>query len=226
MAWLMQIAMFLTLGLQVFPSHLAPVAGAALLISFFLMFVARPVSVFLSLAFSRMPLRSKLMVSWVGLRGAVPIILATFPLLAGVPNAELYFNVVFFIVLTSVLLQGTTLPVVAKWLGVRAPLPPRRDYPLEFVPGRKTTSEMVEVEVPEDSEVIGRQLVDLGLPKSALIVLLSRNDAFLVPRGSTVLQPGDRMLVLVEKDDMEEFRKVIGAKRRSPVKALSDDEET
>lgn len=225
LAWLMQITMFLTLGLLVFPSRLAPVAGAALLISFFLMFVARPLGVFLSLALSRMALRSKVMISWVGLRGAVPIILATFPLLAGLANAELFFNVVFFIVLTSVLLQGTTLTQVAKWLKVRAPLPPRRDYPLEFMPGRKTTSEMVEIVVPKDSETAGKQLVDLHLPKSTLIVLLSRDDVFVVPRGSTVLRAGDRLLVLAEREELPQLRKLIGARSESTVSALGGDED-
>jgi len=123
-AWLMQIVMFLTLGLQVFPSQLVPIVGVGLLLSLFLMVCARPISVMVTLSFARFSLREKLMVSWVGLRGAVPIILATFPLLAGVPRANLMFNLVFFIVLTSVLLQGTSIPLVARWLKVDAPLQP------------------------------------------------------------------------------------------------------
>lgn len=206
LAWLMQIAMFLTLGLLVFPSRVVPVISVGLLISFFLMFVARPLSVFLSLAFAKMGLRHRLMISWVGLRGAVPIILATFPLVAGIPDADLYFNVVFFIVLTSVLLQGTSLPLVANWLGLKAPLAAKRQYPLEFVTGRKTGSDLVEVAIPETSPVIGKQVVDLQLPKSALIVLLTRNEDFLVPRGGTVLQAGDRLLVLAEKEHFSELR--------------------
>lgn len=116
--YLMEIGMFLTLGLLVFPSQLPPIAGAALLISLFLMLLGRPLSVFLSMALTPMPLADKALVSWVGLRGAIPIILATFPLLAGVRVAQDIFNITFFIVLTSVLLQGTTLAVVARWLGV------------------------------------------------------------------------------------------------------------
>jgi len=118
LAWLMQIGMFLILGLLVFPSRMIPVIDDGLLISAFLIFAARPVSVFLCLPFSKMNFREKLMTSWVGLRGAVPIILATFPLIAGVPHADRMFNIVFFIVLTSVLLQGTTIPLIAKWLKV------------------------------------------------------------------------------------------------------------
>src|SRR6266850_1428517 len=106
LAWLMQIAMFLALGLLVFPSHLLPIVGLGLLASLFLMLIARPVSVLVTLAFSDMKLNEKLMISWVGLRGAVPIVLATFPLLAGMPRSEMIFDLVFFIVLTSILLQG------------------------------------------------------------------------------------------------------------------------
>lgn len=210
LAWLMQITMFLTLGLLVFPSRLLPVVGTGLLISFFLMFVARPAGVFLSLVFAKLGLRQKLMISWVGLRGAVPIILATFPLVAALPNADLYFNVVFFIVLTSVLVQGTSLPLVAQWLGVKVPLTATRAYPLEFVPGTKSRSDLVEITIPETSPVIGKQIVDLELPKSALIVLLSRNEDFLVPRGSTILQAGDTLMVLAEKKDFNDVHRLVG----------------
>jgi len=121
-AWLMQIAMFLTLGLLVFPSRLVPIGGASLLIALWLVFIARPASVFVSLFPIRaLSVREKTLVSWVGLRGAVPIVLATYPLLARIPQADLIFNVVFFIVLTSVLLQGTTIPLMARWLGVDEP---------------------------------------------------------------------------------------------------------
>ena len=117
LAWLMQTSMFLTLGLLVFPSHLVPVVGLGLLISVFLMLVARPLGVFLTLYFFKFSFKEKLMLSWVGLRGAAPIILATFPLLSGIPNADMIFNVVFFVVLTSALIQGTSIPLVARWLG-------------------------------------------------------------------------------------------------------------
>ncbi len=121
LAWLMQIAMFLILGLLVFPSHLPPVIGNGLLITVIVVFIARPVSVLLALLPVKMSWQEKLFVGWVGLRGAVPIVLATFPLLAGVKNASLLFNLVFFVVLASVLLQGTSAPFVARWLGVVVP---------------------------------------------------------------------------------------------------------
>jgi cell volume regulation protein A len=208
-AWLMQITMFLTLGLLVFPSRVVPVMGIGLLVSVFLMFVARPASVFLSLAPARMGLRHKLLISWVGLRGAVPIILATFPLVAGVPNADLFFNVVFFIVLTSVLFQGTTLQLAARWLGLQASASARRKYDLELVSGQKAVSEQVEVTVPEGSPAAGKQIVELHLPKSCLIVLLSRGDNAIVPRGATALQPGDTLLILAAKSDLNTIRDLI-----------------
>ena len=198
-AWLMQIVMFLSLGLLVFPSHLVPVAGSALLISFFLMFVARPVGVVLSLAAANVRRRHLLMISWVGLRGAVPIILGTFPLLYGIERAETIFNIVFFIVLTSVLLQGTTLAAVAGWLGVRAPLTAKRRNPFEIVPTQKTESEFVELTVSAASPAVGKQIVDLHLPKSVLIVMLTRGDAYMTPRGATILQEGDDLLVLADR---------------------------
>jgi cell volume regulation protein A len=116
LAWLMQITMFLILGLQVFPSRLPPIIGVGLLISAFLILVARPAGVFASLLFTNAPLEEKTFISWVGLRGAVPIILATFPLVSGIPQADFLFHLVFFIVLTSVLLQGPLIPAVAKFL--------------------------------------------------------------------------------------------------------------
>ena len=120
-AWVMQIAMFLILGLLVFPSRLPAVFVSGLLITGVAIFIARPVSVLITLLPAKMSVREKLFVSWVGLRGAAPIVLATFPLLAGLPRASLLFDLVFFVVFASVLLQGTTIPFVAKWLGVIAP---------------------------------------------------------------------------------------------------------
>ncbi len=120
LASLMEIAMFLTLGLLVFPSRLPAIAGVGLLITLFLILVARPVSVFAALLFARLRLREKAFISWAGLRGAVPIVLATFPLLARVPRADIIFDIVFFIVLVSVLVQGTTIPLAARWLRVTA----------------------------------------------------------------------------------------------------------
>jgi cell volume regulation protein A len=121
LAWLMQIAMFLILGLQVFPARLLPIAGVGLIVALFLIFVARPLSVHVALAFSGLSFREQSLVAWVGLRGAVPIVLATFPVLAGVRHADTIFHLVFFIAVTSVLLQGPPIPWITKMLRLDRP---------------------------------------------------------------------------------------------------------
>ncbi|MBN1967006.1 MAG: potassium/proton antiporter [Anaerolineae bacterium] len=211
LAWLMQIAMFLTLGLLVFPSELTPVIGNGLLIALFLMLVARPASVFLSLGRSRMTVGEKTFVSWVGLRGAAPIILATFPLLAGLSKADTIFNLVFFIVLTSVLVQGTTLNRVARWLGVDEPGVSRPVHPLELTPSDRIRSELIELTVPPNAHVAGRQLVNIDFPEGTLVVLLGRGERFIVPTGSTTLEEGDLLLILADRDRLDHVRAVIEA---------------
>jgi cell volume regulation protein A len=202
LAWLMQIAMFLTLGLLVFPSRLPVVMGAGLLISAFLILVARPLSVFVALLPFRMDLRQKAMVGWVGLRGAVPIILATFPLLAGIDQVGVIFDLVFFIVLTSVLIQGTTIPLMARWLRVDVPQRRRTRAPLEFEPSHGIAGDLIEIELPSSSSAVGKRIVDLGLPPGVLLALIGRGQRFLVPSGSTVLEAGDVIHLLAEKADM------------------------
>jgi len=209
LAWLMQIAMFLTLGLLVFPSRLIPIAGISLLVSLFLMFVARPVSVLVLLLFAKMDFRGKAMVSWVGLRGAVPIVLATFPLLARVPNAEMIFNIVFFIVFTSVVFQGTSIPIVARWLRVDAPFLPKPQPLLEIGPSCNIANELVEITIPPSSPAVGKQVVELGLPPGTLIVLISRNGESFVPGGGTVLAENDSVLFLAERADIGRIRSIL-----------------
>jgi cell volume regulation protein A len=215
LAWLSQIAMFLTMGLLVFPSHIVPVIGAGLLLSAFLMLVARPASVFLSLVFTKFHWREKIFVSWVGLRGAVPIILATFPLLAALPQAELIFNLVFFIVLTSALLQGWSIPVFARLLKLDAPFQQKRRYPIEFAPLEGVDTDLIDLTVPYNSAVAGKSIVELDLPRDSLIVLISRNDNFVVPSGGTVLQEGDTILVLANKTNLSEIRAKLAERRES-----------
>ncbi len=209
LAWLSQIMMFLTLGLLVFPSHIVPVIGAGLLLSAFLMLIARPLSVFLSLALVKMSVRQKTLISWVGLRGAVPIILATFPRIAHLPEASLIFNIVFFIVLTSALFQGWSIPYVARALGLDAPVDRRRRYPIEFAPVEGADTELVDLIVPYRSAAAGKPIVELGLPADSLVVLVSREDSYLVPSGSTVLQGGDTILVLVNKENLPHVRAIL-----------------
>ena len=208
-AWLCQISMFLVLGLLVFPSRLPSVMALGILVAAALVLVARPLAVFLTLVRSRFATREKLLISWVGLRGAVPIILATFPLVEGVPQADTIFNVVFFAVVVSVLVQGTTIPLVANRLGVASPLAPARQYPIEPVSTRAGSTSMHEVTVPAQSPAADRQIVELGLPSGVLLVLVSRDEQTFVPQGATVLRPGDRALVLADPQSLERTRQII-----------------
>lgn len=204
-AWLMQITMFLTLGLLVFPSHLPPVAIAGTAITACLMFLARPLAVFVSLAFSKMPIREKLVVSWIGLRGAVPIVLATFPLLAGVPLAGTIFNIVFFVVLASVLLQGTTIPLVARFLRVEDAGPAEHPQVEAHLAGRGESA-VVTLEVAKGARAAHRRVVELGWPLDSLILVVYRGNEFFVPNGATEIEPNDRLIVLTTKNDVDALR--------------------
>lgn len=201
MAWLMQIVLFLTLGLLVFPSHIIPVLGLGLLVSAFLMLVARPFAVFACLLPFRVRLKTITFISWVGLRGAVPIVFATYPLLAGIDKSQMIFNLVFFISLTSVLLQGTTLRFFAKRLHVSVPERAKHRTPPDVELSDTLKSELTEIEIDETSLAAGRRILDLGFPRAALIALIKRNGTFITPNGSTVIEPNDILVIIAENSD-------------------------
>lgn len=207
--WLMQIAMFLILGLLVFPSEIIAVAASGILIALALILLGRPLSVFISLLFTRVPFKAQIMVAWVGLRGAVPIILATFPLVAGLEQAELFFSVVFFVVVTSVIIQGPTIPWIARMLGVHSPVREKTRYPIELEPSVDTKAALKEVEITEDDFALGKQILELGLPDNVLITLINREGKFMVPRGNTVIQNHDKLLILSDKKDVTEIRRLL-----------------
>jgi potassium/hydrogen antiporter len=210
-AWLMQIVMFLTLGLLVFPSRIIPIIGPGLLIAAFLIFIARPIGVFASLAFFKVNLRSRLFISWVGLRGAVPIVFATYPMIAGAPQAELIFNLVFFISVSSVLLQGTTLATVAKLLHVAVPAKLKRKGDTAQDAEGEMKSEMEEIVLRPELEILGKKIVHLGIPKEVHIVTIRRGLDYIVPIGSTRLMAGDRLTVLAEdKKSMQVMYEILG----------------
>lgn len=203
-AWLMQIVLFLTLGLLVFPSRVIPVIIPGLLISAFLIVVARPVSVYLSLLPFKVQSRTRVFISWVGLRGAVPIVFAMYPLLAGAQKADMIFNIIFFVSLTSVLIQGTTIPLVARWLHLTLPIKakPRTQIDIELADSVKSV--LTEIYIPFGSKAIGRQLVDLGLPPTSHISFIERDNKYITPNGSTQLMANDKLFVISEtKDDTE-----------------------
>ena len=208
-AWLMQITMFLVLGLQVFPSRLPSVAMPGLLIAGFLIFVARPASILIALPTRRFSWNEKLFISWAGLRGAVPVVLATFPLLAGVKEAQTIFDVVFFVALTSLLIQGTTLPAAARAMKVYLPSSSRPAFPLQFNPTELTDSELVELRVARGSMADGRRIMDIGFPKGSLVVLVARSNQFVAPEGSTILRADDVASVLTTHKQIPEIRNLI-----------------
>lgn len=197
-AWLMQIVLFLTLGLLVFPSQIIPVIGIGLMVSLFLIIVVRPLSVFISLAPFKTDFRSKAFFSWIGLRGAVPIVFATYPLLAGAEKANMIFDIVFFVSITSVLIQGTTLPKIAEWLKLTLPeeLKKRTKTDLELSDSIKSL--LTEIKIPKNSPVAGKQIVQLGLPPTTLISFILRNGKYITPGGSTIIEENDTLYVLSE----------------------------
>ena len=195
-AWLVQIILFLTLGLLLFPSRLLPVASMGLLISAFLIVVARPISVFASLAAFRINNRSKWFISWVGLRGGVPIVFATYPLLAGLAKAEMIFNLVFFISVSSVLLQGTTLPFAAKLLHVLQPGTSKKKDGTNAK--EHVRSELKEIVISPDSQAVGKSIVYLRIPLSVHIIYIKREGQYIQPVGSTRILANDKLYVLAD----------------------------
>lgn len=196
-AWLSQIIMFVVLGLLSFPSRLINVTWQGLLIGAVLILVARPVTVFLCLLVSRFNFREKLFLSWVGLKGAVPITLATFPLLMNVENASLIFDVVFFVVVLSAVVQGWSLPVVARLL--RVDVPPQSVPPvtLELSSLRHVEGDIVDYTVGEQSRAAGRLVRELSLPDGVVIALIARDEQIIPPQGNTQIRSGDHVVVVL-----------------------------
>jgi len=213
-AWLCQIGMFLVLGLLVLPSQLGEVALPALIVAASLVLLARPLAVMTTLLFSRFSIAERAMISWVGLRGAVPIILATFPLVAGVESAPLLFDVVFFAVLISVLIQGTTIPAVARLLGVDETSSAPTSPPLEAVDAGQGGARLHTMIIQPDAPAAGRTLVELHLPTGTLIVLVQRHGAYVVPEGRTELLAGDSVMVLAAPEELEQVRHALAPGRR------------
>jgi cell volume regulation protein A len=206
LAWLMQIVLFLTLGLLVYPTQIVPIIGIGLIISFFLIIVARPISVFLSLAFFKMPFNKLLFISWAGLRGAVPIVFATYPLIAGIDKANDIFNLVFFISVSSILIQGTTLSLFAKWLKLDLPEKSKPLTDVDKITLDLPKSSMMEFEILNDFYAVGKRIVDLHFPKSAFIIMIKRYDEFIRPGGSTEIYANDILMVIA--DSKEDFDQV------------------
>ena len=211
-AFVSQVTLFVVLGLLVFPHELPHVALRGFALAFLLMLVARPAAVWASTSISQFTNRERLLLGWAGLRGAVPIVLATFALSSKVPHKETIFNAVFFVVVVSTIVQGTTLERVARSLGLVSPAPPVPEAPLEV--GPMSQLDLVEFAVADDHAVNGSAVRQLGLPRNALIAVVHRNDEALPPRGSTILRAGDRLFVLVPRKNRADLEDVFSRWRR------------
>ena len=194
-AWLGQIVLFIMLGLLSFPSRLVGVSGEGLLIALVLIFVARPLAVLISVFPFHFRLRELVFLGWVGLKGAVPITLATFPLLAGMEGGSLLFNGVCFVMLVSAVTQGWSLPLVARWLKLGKTSDPVSPVTLEIIALRHVDGEIVEYVVTPLSKVAGQVLRDVAFPHNVLVTLVVRRNDVIIPRGSTSLQPGDHVFI-------------------------------
>jgi len=212
LAFLAQVTMFIVLGLLVFPSDLPPVALPGLALAVLLVVVIRPAAVWLSTAFSNFSNRERALLGWAGLRGAVPIVLATFVLSSEVGEAETIFNAVFFVVVVSTLVQGTTLEWVAERLDLVDPRPAVVAPPLEIDP--LGSLELVEFDVAGDHAIAGAVVRELGLPRTALVAVVARGNETIPPRGSTMLESGDRLFVLAPRESRPELEDVFARWRR------------
>ena len=200
MTWLFQIIMFLTLGLLVNPHEMLSVALVAMLIGVFMIIVARPLSVLLCLLpFPKMSFNSKIFVSWVGLRGAVPIIFATYPVVANVEGSNQIFNIVFFITILSLVIQGSTISFFAKLLHLDTPFEKTgNDFGVELP--EELDTNLRDIVLTEEMLVKGNTLADMNIPKGTLVMLVKRNDEFIIPNGTVHLKEGDKLLLISENE--------------------------
>jgi cell volume regulation protein A len=217
LGWLAQVAMFLTLGLLVFPGDLLGVAVEGTALGLLVAFVARPLAVFVATLPWRYSWRERVVMGWAGLRGALPVVFATFPVIAGVPNSLEFFNIVFFAVVVSTLIQGATFEPLAHWLGVTDP---EAAIPLPLADAgamRRLGAEVIEYPVGSEHAIVGARVRELGLPREALLNLLIRGDQALLPRGSTRIEAGDRLHLIVRQEVAVELRNLMDRWQEGPV---------
>ncbi len=212
LAFLAQVALFIVLGLLVFPSDLPDIAIPALGLAVLLMLAVRPAAVWTSTALNDFDSRERTLLGWAGLRGAVPIVLATFVLSSDVQKADTIFNVVFFVVVVSTIVQGTTLEWLAGRLHLLSPAPPTHHPPLEV--GHLSKLDLVDFVVAPDHAIAGSAVREVGLPRSAIIAVVTRGDDTIPPRGSTVIEPGDRLFVLAPHSKRRDVEDVFARWRR------------
>jgi cell volume regulation protein A len=217
MAWVAQLSMFLVLGLLVFPSDLGGVAFEGTVLALVLVFVARPVATVLCTAPFGFTWREQAVLGWAGLRGAVPVVLATFPVLDHIPRAGEFFNIVFFVVLLSTILQGTTFEPLAKKLGVTTDDPALPRPLAESGTIRRLGAEVLEFPVVADDAIVGLAVRDLGLPREAVVNVIVRDGQAIPPRGSTRVVAGDRLHVLYREETSRELVSLTSSWRTGPI---------
>jgi potassium/hydrogen antiporter len=217
LAWVAQITLFLTLGLLVFPSQLGDVLVEGTLIGLVVAFVARPLATALATAFGRYAAPERLVLGWAGLRGAVPVVLATFPVIDGVSHSLEFFNIVFFAVVISTILQGTTFEPLARALGVTTAEPALPRPLTETGTIRALGAEVVEFVVGAGDAAAGRRVRELGLPREALVSVIVRGDEAILPRGSTRVEAGDRVHLVVRQEVAQDLPKLIERWRSGPL---------
>jgi cell volume regulation protein A len=217
LAWVAQLITFLTLGLLVFPSALGDVALEGTILALVLIFVARPAATYLATAGAGFTFGERTALGWAGLRGAIPVVFATFPVIAGVGEGIEFFNIVFFAVLLSTVLQGTTFEYVARALKVTTSRPALPRPLTETGAIRALGAEVVEYPVADDDAAVGARVRDLGLPRDALVNVIVRNERALLPRGSTRLEAGDRVHMVISQDVAGELEGLLDRWRHGPV---------
>jgi cell volume regulation protein A len=217
LAWLAQLTMFLTLGLLVFPSRLGEVAVEGTVLAIVVAVVARPLGVALATVFSGYTAPERLILGWAGLRGAVPVVLATFPVISGIPDSARFFNDVFFAVLLSTLLQGTTFEPLARLLKVTSAVAALPRPLAETGTIRGLGAEVAEYPVGPTDAIVGMRVRELGMPRDALLNVIVRGDQAIPPRGSTRIEAGDRLHVLVRQEAAIPFTRLLERWRTGPV---------
>ncbi|WP_285890793.1 potassium/proton antiporter [Mesobacillus maritimus] len=217
LAWMMQITMFVILGLLVFPNELFTGENLlnGILISAILILVARPIAVYLSTINMKYSHKEKIFLSWAGLKGAVPIVLATFPLLANIDGSYQIFNVVFFVVLASCLVQGSTITQLAERLDLVGPKVSEPTHSLELISLGKADAEMLEYRMEHDAEIVGMTLLDIPFPSGSLVNAIIREDKLIPPTGNTVLMGGDFLYILAPRKHKKQIKQLLEKKKDS-----------
>jgi cell volume regulation protein A len=217
MAWLAQLTLFVVLGLLVFPSQLGDVALEGTVLAVVVVLVARPVAALIGTLPFRFNARERVLLGWAGLRGAVPVVMATFPVIDRVPHSLTFFNIVFFVVLLSTLVQGTTFETLASRLRLTTSEPALPRPLAETGTIRRLGAEVLEYPIAPDDAIAGARVRDLALPRDAVVNVIVRGDEAIPPRGSTRLQPGDRLHVLVRQESARHVNTLLERWQSGPI---------